>query len=37
MFAMSERVSPWSARCVRASVGRLTVSTPSWIATDISG
>src|SRR5438132_11250984 len=37
MFAMSERVRPCSARCVRASVGRLTVSTPSWMLTAISG
>src|SRR5947208_9286116 len=37
MFAMSERVSPCRARCVRASVGRATVRTPSWMLTVISG
>src|SRR5260221_7906893 len=37
MFAMSERVSPCSARCVRASVGRATVRTPSAMLTVISG
>src|SRR5215211_696804 len=36
MFAMSERVSPWRARCSPRSVGRVTTISPSCWSTAIS-
>src|SRR3954454_19297283 len=36
MFAISERVSPWSARCSPRSVGRVTTTSPSFFSTLMS-
>src|SRR5436853_2894225 len=36
MFAISERVSPWRARCSPRSVGRVTTISPSCCSTAIS-